>query len=195
MADEEEEPKKKSGIKKIAVFAVGGILIMGIGLGAGYFLFGSKPNSPEQLVAEIIQRNSPAAAQASDGDEAEAQEAEQRDRVEKRSVRNQVFRTLYFEFPGTLTTNLKDSRRFLQIGIGVSTQYDQTILTNVETHLPAITAALLAALSDYSEEDVVGREARIALAEDLKDTINAELERLEGFGGVEGVHLTSYVMQ
>jgi flagellar FliL protein len=42
---------------------------------------------------------------------------------------------------------------------------------------------------------VVGREARQTLSEDLKETINAELEKLEGFGGVEGVLLTSFVMQ
>jgi flagellar FliL protein len=42
---------------------------------------------------------------------------------------------------------------------------------------------------------VVGREARQILSDDLKDTINTELEMLEGFGGVEGVLLTSFVMQ
>ena len=90
---------------------------------------------------------------------------------------------------------MKDSRRFLQIGVGLSTQYDEAILENVESNLPAIRAAILATLSDYSEEDVVGREARTALSEDLKATINATLEELEGFGGVEGVLLTSFVMQ
>ena len=94
-----------------------------------------------------------------------------------------------------MTTNLKDSRRFLQIGVGISTQYDEVILQNVEANLLAIKAAILATLSDYGEADVVGREARNALSEDLKSTINAQLEALEGFGGVEGVLLTSFVMQ
>ena len=94
-----------------------------------------------------------------------------------------------------MTTNLKGSRRFLQIGIGVSTKYDEAILTNVETHLTALKAEILAALSDYTEEMVEGREARKLLANDLKDVINAKLEDLEGFGGIEEVHLTSYVMQ
>ena len=195
MSEDEDEPKKKSGIVKIAIFVVGGLLLAGVGLGAGYFLFGSQPNSPEQLVAEIIQRNGDASAAPAESEDAAAGPVADRDKIEKRSVRNQVFRTLYYEVPGTLTTNLRDSRRFLQIGVGISTQYDQAILTNVENHLPAIKAALLATLSDYSEEEVVGRAARAALADDLRDTINAELERLEGFGGVEGVHLTSYVMQ
>ena len=195
MSEDEGAPKKKSGIVKIAILVVGSLLLSGAGLGAGYFLFGNQPNSPEQLVAEIIQRNDDASAAPAETEDAAAGPVAERDKVEKRSARNQVFRTLYFELPGTLTTNLRDSRRFLQIGVGISTQYDQEILTNVENHLPAIKAALLATLSDYSEEEVVGRAARAALADDLRDTINAELERLEGFGGVEGVHLTSYVMQ
>lgn len=195
MSEDEGAPKKKSGIVKITILVVGGLLLSGAGLGAGYFLFGNQPNSPEQLVAELIQRNDDASAAPAETEDAAAGPVAERDKVEKRSARNQVFRTLYFELPGTLTTNLRDSRRFLQIGVGISTQYDQEILTNVENHLPAIKAALLATLSDYSEEEVVGRAARAALADDLRDTINAELERLEGFGGVEGVHLTSYVMQ
>lgn len=195
MSEDEDEPKKKLGILKISIFVIGGFLLLGGGLGAGYFLFGNQPNSPEQLVAEIIQRNGAMSEGPAETEDAAAAPVADRDKVEKESARNRVFRTLYFEVPGTFTTNLRDSRRFLQIGVGISTRYDQAILTNVENHLPAIRAALLATLSDYSEEEVVGRAARAALADDLRDTINAELERLEGFGGVEDVHLTSFVMQ
>ena len=94
-----------------------------------------------------------------------------------------------------MTTNLKGSRRFLQIEIGVSTKYDQEILDNVENHLTSLKADILAALSDYTEEMVEGRESRKMLANDLRDVINKKLEELEGFGGIEEVHLTSYVMQ
>jgi flagellar FliL protein len=188
MADE-EEPKKKLRLLKIILFVVGAFVVLGIGLGIGYLMFGPQKNSPEQLVAEIIERNSqPASEEVTEEDVTP-------EKVSKDSPRDEVFQTLYFEFPGTLTTNLQGSRRFLQIGIGISTQYDNEILTNVEAHMPAVKAALLVTLSDYTEEDVVGSDARKALAEDLKNTINAEMERLEGFGGVEGVHLTSYIMQ
>ena len=94
-----------------------------------------------------------------------------------------------------MTTNLKGSRRFLQISVGVSTKYDQKILDNVESHLPSLKAVILAALSDYTEEQVTGREARKLLADDIRDVMNVKLEELEGFGGVEEVLLTSYVMQ
>ena len=88
-----------------------------------------------------------------------------------------------------------DSRRFLQIGIGISTQYDQTVIENIEAHMPAMVAEILATVSGYTEEEVAGREARFALAEDLRIVMNTSLMKLEGFGGIEKVHLTSYVLQ
>ena len=195
MSEEEEPKKKKSGIVKILIFAVLGLGMMGAGLGVGYFLFGTATNSPEQIAAEIIERNRAPVPEVAEVETEKIAGASIREQVSKDSIKSEVFETLYYELPGTLTTNLKDSRRFLQIGIGLSTRYDQAILENVESNLPAVRAAILATLSDYSEADVIGREARSVMAEDLKVTINATLEELEGFGGVEAVLLTSFVMQ
>ena len=105
------------------------------------------------------------------------------------------FKTIYYEMPGSLTTNLKGSRRFLQITVGISTKYDQEILENIENHSPTLKAAMLLTLSDYTEVMVVGREARVALENNLRDVLNTKLEELEGFGGIENVFLTSFVMQ
>ena len=195
MSEELEEPAKKSGLGKILTFGIIGLVMMGVGIGAGYFLFGKQSNSPEQLAAEIIERNGSTEPEDVDENPSEEAEDESPERQSKGSPKDEVFQTLYYEIPGTMTTNLKDSRRFLQIGVGISTQYDEVILQNVEANLLAIKAAILATLSDYGEADVVGRESRNALSEDLKSTINAQLEALEGFGGVEGVLLTSFVMQ
>lgn len=194
MSEEEEETPKKSGLGKILIFVGVGVIMLGAGIGAGYFLFGNQQNTPEQIAAEIIDKNRGQEAEVTE-EEADVGEAAAPEKRSKESPKDEVFQTLYYEIPGNLTTNLKDSRRFLQIGIGVSTRYDEEILKNVEANLPAIRAAILATLSDYGEEDVVGREARQILSDDLKETINAELEMLEGFGGVEEVLLTSFVMQ
>ena len=83
----------------------------------------------------------------------------------------------------------------MQIELGVSTKYDYEILTNVENNLASLRGDILAALSDYTEEMLEGREARKLLVSDLRDVINRRLEELEGFGGIEEVHLTSYMMQ
>ena len=43
MAEEVEEEQKKSNLLKIIIFVVGGILLIAVGLGIGYFLFGGEP--------------------------------------------------------------------------------------------------------------------------------------------------------
>ena len=213
MADENTDPpKKRSPILLILIGVLGGVLLVGGGLAAGYFLFGNNDPLPEDLRDQIIAlEEERAAAEVGDTEEEEVvckpeEEYEEGEEIpeeclgpEEKVARDvpseEVFKTQYFEFPATLTTNLKGSRRFLQVGIGISTQYDETVIENLQTHMPAITAEILAALSDYTEEEVAGREARFALAEDLRTTMNAALVELEGFGGIEKVHLTSYVMQ
>ena len=49
--------------------------------------------------------------------------------------------------------------------------------------------------SEYSQDDVAGREGKQALADSIKDALNVFLEDKEGFGGVEGIHFTSFVLQ
>ena len=45
------------------------------------------------------------------------------------------------------------------------------------------------------KNDIDGKVGRDKLANSIKDAINMKLEELEGFGGVEGVHFTSFVLQ
>jgi len=208
---EEEEPKKKSNIVTILIFVVAGFVLVAIGLGVGFMVFGGSQGNPQDIANEIVSQKEGEPDAAADAEEEECQadaegeiildeegnclKVQDPEKVSKETPEKEVFQTLYYELQGNLTTNLKGSRRFLQIGVGVSTKYDQAILTNVETHLTALKADILAALSDYTEEMVEGREARKMLANDLRDVINAKLEELEGFGGIEEVHLTSYVLQ
>jgi flagellar FliL protein len=42
---------------------------------------------------------------------------------------------------------------------------------------------------------VQGKAGRVLLAVALRDSINAKLMLLEGFGGIEEVHFTSFVLQ
>ena len=216
MADENTDPpKKKSPIMLILAGVFGGIILVGGGLGAGYFLFGGNQPLPEDIANDIIASKAAGEAVAEGGVEGEGEpeidcpveeeleEGEEmpeecmgpEEKVSKEAPSEELFETMYYEFPATLTTNLKGSRRFLQVGIGISTQYDETVIENIEAHMPALAAEILATLSDYTEEEVAGREARFALAEDLRTTMNTTLTGLEGFGGIEKVHLTSYVMQ
>jgi len=50
-------------------------------------------------------------------------------------------------------------------------------------------------MSTFSTEDISGREGKQKLADSLKNGINDVLMKVEGFGGVENVHFTSFVLQ
>ena len=57
MAEEEvEEKKSNGGLIKIILFAVSGIMLVVIGLGVGYFVFGSSQPDPSEEIETIIER-------------------------------------------------------------------------------------------------------------------------------------------
>ena len=139
MAENDAEEGGKSGlIKKILIFGGGGFLLIAIGLGVGYVVFGSSQPDPSEQIEEIIERKMKEAEEA----EAAADNATPQ-KQSKDSPNEEVFATIYHEFPGTFTTNLQGSRKMLQIGVGVSTQYDDTVMANVEAHQLALRSVIL----------------------------------------------------
>ena len=211
MAENNEE-NKKGGIIKIAIFVVAGLVLLGVGLGIGALIFGggSDPD-PSAEVSEILEGKNP---QKEKELPEENENTEEESEVELECVENadgeeecvpkkkvkkvnveEKFLTTYYEFPGNFTTNLRDSKKFLQITVGVSTQYDEEVMINVESHQLALRGIILGVMSEYSEQDVAGRDGKQGLADAVRDALNVFLEDKEGFGGVEGIHFTSFVLQ
>ena len=187
---EEADKKNNGGIVKYIMFGLGGLALVGLGLGAGFFVFGTKAADPSEEIEQIVERKMREAEEAA----AAAAEADTGpEKKEAPEVKN--FLTTYYEFSGTFTTNLKESRKFLQAGIGVSTQYDDAVLANVETHQLALRSEILGTMSEFSEEAIQGKSGRDELAEAIENSLNKKLEELEGFGGVEYVHFTSFMLQ
>ena len=77
----------------------------------------------------------------------------------------------------------------MQVGLGVSTQYD-TPSGNVEGHQSALRSEILNTMSEFSEADIQGKTGCEALAIALRDSINLKLVDLEDFGGIQEVHFT-----
>ena len=191
MAENEAEEGGKGGlIKKILIFGGAGIVLVGIGLGVGYLVFASAQPDPSEQIEEIIERKMQERAEA----EAAADNATPQ-KQSKDAPQEEVFETIYHEFAGTFTTNLQGSRKMLQIGVGVSTQYYDTVMANVEAHQLALRSVILGVISNFTEDDVRGQTGRETLATALRDGLNTKLEALEGFGGIEEVHFTSFVLQ
>jgi flagellar FliL protein len=189
--NEEEQPAGGGLVKKLAIFGGGGLLMVGIGIAAGWLIFGNAQPDPSEEIEEIIERK------MQEREEAEEMEVDNGtpSKLSKATPEEEVFETIYHEFAGTFTTNLAGSRKMLQVGIGVSTQYDDTVMVNVDAHQLALRSIILGVISDFSEDQVRGGEGREMLADALRDAINAKLEELENFGGVEDVHFTSFVLQ
>ena len=198
---------KKGGIVKYILFGFGGLALLGVGLGIGMFM-GGDDTDPSSEISQIIEKK--------DNPEKEEDEIEndlavedcaddEKDeegncpvgpkKIPKLVPEEEIFATTYYEFPGNFTTNLKDSKKFLQISLGVSTQYDEQVMVNVESHQLALRSEILGTMSDFTAEAISSREGKAELAESLKNGINKILEDVEGFGGVENVHFTSFVLQ
>ena len=212
MADNKDENEKKGGIVKIAIFVAAGLVLLGIGLGIGALIFGGgEEPDPSAEISEIIdgKKEKLDAKEEESEEEAEAEDEVEMDCTEnadgeeecvpKKKVKKvnveEKFLTTYYEFPGNFTTNLRSSKKFLQITVGVSTQYDEEVMVNVESHQLALRSIILGVMSEFSEEDVAGRDGKQSLADALKEALNVFLEDKEGFGGVEGIHFTSFVLQ
>ena len=154
----EEEEKKKFNIKKIALFGVGPIALVGIGVGVGAFLF-MPTQTPVEQVEELIEKKLQQAGQLpsspSDGESAGEPQKQYKD-----TPSTETFVTSYYTFPDNFTTNLKGSKAFLQISVGVSTQYDETVMENVELHQLALRSEILGAVSEFAVEEIEGKTGR-----------------------------------
>ena len=208
--DNNQENEKKSPVKLILMI-VGGIVLLGSGLGLGLFIGGGESSDPSTEISQIIEKKeNPELSEENKKNEGEEEVAaecaeEEKDaegncpvgpkKIPKITPEEEIFATTYYEFPGNFTTNLKESKKFLQISLGVSTQYDDQVMANVDSHQLALRSEILTIMSTFSTEDISGREGKQKLADSLKNGINDVLMKVEGFGGVENVHFTSFVLQ
>ena len=210
MAEENTQETEKKSPLKIIIFSVGGLVLLGIGLGLGIFMGGDK-SDPSSEISQIIEKKENPDAENTDESKNGKEEAEEEcaeeekdeegncpsgpKKMPKVTPEEEIFATTYYEFPGNFTTNLKGSKKFLQISLGVSTQYDDQVMANVDSHQLALRSEILTIMSEFSSEDISGRTGKQELAGALKNGINNVLEKVEGFGGVENVHFTSFVLQ
>ena len=202
MAEEIEEEPKKSGLIKIIIFVVAGLFLLGVGLGLGYFMFGGEPEpDPSAEVNQIIEGKDKEAQKQKEIEEKKKEEGaeEGADGIINKNVKEipetDSYETTYFEFPGDFTTNLKGSRKFLQISIGVSTQYDEKVMETVDQHQLSLRSEILTTISDFTEEDISGSDGKKKLSTKLLEVLNKKLDSLKEFPGIEDVYFTAFILQ
>jgi flagellar FliL protein len=201
MAEVVEEEPKKSPLIKILMFVIGGVLLLVIGLGIGYLLFGGEPETdPSSEVNQIIEGKDKELQKKKEMEEKKKEtEGETEGGIITKNVKSipevDSYETTYFEFPGDFTTNLKGSRKFLQVSVGVSTQYDEKVMEIVDQHQLSLRSEILSTISDFTEEDIAGSDGKKKLSVKLREVLNKKLDQLKEFPGIEDVYFTAFILQ
>ncbi len=108
---------------------------------------------------------------------------------------NQRWKFNYYALEKPLLSNLSGSRKVKQVTRTIVTHYDDRVIKHVKTHELALRAGILDVMRQKTEADLREPDFRKALAEEVRLTINSLLEKYEGFGGIEEVMFTEFVVQ
>lgn len=101
----------------------------------------------------------------------------------------------YVEIDNNFTSNLKDSGRFVQLRIAISTQGGTPVVEAVNRHKPAIVSAVLGVISETTEAELADSGGRERLTRQMRLVINDVLQRKSGIAGIDDVFVTSLVQQ
>ncbi|NNM76930.1 flagellar basal body-associated FliL family protein [Sphingomonas sp. ID1715] len=185
-------PKKK-GKKLILIIAL--LVLVGAGVGAGLFFTGMIGGTKEEHaeakdMPKLLPKGSkPKAAEGEGGGEhgggSGGGSAEGGPKYE----------SSYFQLEKEFTSNLKESSHLVQIGLAVSTPYDEKVTEALKAHELAIRSAVLMAINDTDEEQIFTAEGKKDLQNRLVKAINGVLKEKEGFGGVSNVYFTNFIVQ
>ena len=112
-----------------------------------------------------------------------------------RPVKADQFQISYYPMTENFTSNLRDGGGFIQVGLGVSTYYDERVLENLQQHEMAVRSAVLLQLADQDLDSLGTPQGKLALKARLAKAINGVLAEKEGFGGIDDVYFTGFVIQ
>ncbi|MEO5493237.1 MAG: flagellar basal body-associated FliL family protein [Sphingomonas sp.] len=200
MSDETEAandatPKKKKGKGKL-VLILGVLAVAGGGAGGAYALGYIGGGGAKSAAEEAGYKMVPKAEQKRGGGGAGKEgEGGGGGKAPPPGSGGDKFASNYYPLDKDFTSNLQDSVHYVQVGIAVSTPYDDTVIENLKTNEIAVRSAVLMALGDATEDEVFSSEGKQKLAARLTAAINATLKQKEGFGGISNVYFTSFVVQ
>lgn len=200
MSDDKAAPKKKGGMMMIIIIAVGALVLGGGGVGAGLYFSGALGGGGGEAHVETGPKLIPKADEkkaALEGAGGEGGHGEGSGKTETGPLGSggDKYASTYYTMDKEFTSNLQDSVHFIQVGIAVSTPYDDRVLVNLKTHEIAIRSAILMELGQTTEEQVFSADGKKQLQRRLTKAINDTLQQKEGFGGISNVYFTNFVVQ
>ena len=198
-------PKKK-GKMKLIVMAVAFLALVGGGVGAGIYatkagMVGgggdTKEHAPAgpKLVPKSEQKRP--GGEGGEGGHGGGEEAaaSHGGKPTPAGEGGDKYASNYYALEKDFTSNLQDSVHFVQVGVAVSTPYDDTVIDHIKTNEIAVRSAILMTLGDTTEDQVFTSDGKRQLQVRLAKAINDTLKSKEGFGGVGNVYFTNFVVQ
>ena len=193
--DTKADALKRKGKGKLIILMLVAVILVGGGTAGGLWatgmLGGARAAGPEgpKLVPKSEQKRA-----SGDGKEGEGAAASSGTKPPSGSGGDK-YASNYYAIDKDFTSNLRDSPHYVQIGIAVSTPYDDSVIENLKTNEIAVRSAVLMALGDATEDEVTTGDGKKRLAQRLVQAINATLKQKEGFGGISNVYFTNFVVQ
>jgi flagellar protein FliL len=200
-------PVKKGKGKKLMILLGLPIVLLGSGGGAAVYgmqagWFSVKPEEAESDEPKLLPKSEEkrAALKGEGGGEGHGESGEAaaeggHGKPTPKGEGGDKYASSYYPMEKEFTSNLQDSVHFVQVGIAVSTPYDERVLENIKTHEIAIRSQVLMALGETSEEEVFTAEGKRHMQDRLAKAINGVLKEKEGFGGVSNVYFTNFIVQ
>lgn len=174
-------PKKGGKAKKLILFVALPLLLIGGGVGGGMY-FGRSAGGAED-------KHDPNKPKLVPRDGVDAPEHA------KGRPDPKLYKATYVPIEATFTSNLRGSDSFVQMGLGISTFYDEKFVEVVKSSEMPIRSAVLMVLSDQDPDAITTPEGKERLKAKLREAINKTLMAKEGFDGVDDVFFTSMVVQ
>jgi len=206
MSDEPKAKKKKGGGMKMILLVVIAMLIGGAGAAGGLYAAGffnpkadgpkEDPNKPILVLAGESAEDVAKAHAAPHGSASAAHGGAHGKGVDLPAPDNPTaYQATYFQLQTPFTSNMTDTDAFAQISLAVSTYYDLRVIDAIKTHEMAIRSQVLMMLAQQPEETLATPKGKQALQGKITVIINDILKQKTGFGGVDNVYFTNFVIQ
>ena len=173
--DEEHSEASSGGKRKLILLIVGAILLLGIGIGAGFFVGNMTADDPDS-------------AESAEVDEEEEEEDSDR---KKKDDRHNIYITV-----GKLLAAVEHngSTRYIQAEVDL-VGYEKSVMDDAQHNVPALRNRLLLLFSSQNFDDVRTIAGRERLRVESLKAVNDVLELGPKGDRVEDVYFTAFVIQ
>ena len=168
---EDGEQPKSSGMKKIIMFAVVGLVMLGLGVGGTMFMMGSGDSSSEEMAEE---------------------EMTEEEMMEEPMMKDSIYHDLHPAFVANFSGVSK--KKYMQVYV-VAMAHEQSVIDDLKLHMPAVRNNILMTLSRKTSDEVATVEGKEMLRKEVLETVRNTMAEKTGEEGIQDLYFTKFVSQ